>query len=427
MSAHDIIMQRSEGGTSVPAAKDDDLTGEFHVEETPDNGNGINALRLQRLSVSSGAVLNGVQCCHDCVALSLDELPVEEVKTWLTDAGIMHIFELFFYQHEEALHGIEGLRGLFETRLDPSAAKALARTFVQFRGNPPNLSCKGENAVLVHVLGQGSTASVFVKASIQEADPAKTANHGPSLTVLKQFKKDLFSGRRLRDIFLLRERRAYEQLRALHIFYQEQQPPHSHLPAVPLFLSEPDYGAREVSCEMAYLPGYDMEKVWQARGSTPFSVRSVCEFAKQAAWAMSLRHKADPNLIHRDIKPANIHITDRGRISELDHGLARRGGDNDNKVTDPNSICGTPLFAAQELLNSSADVDVRADVFSLGLMVTKMLTGNYAYVIKDTALETMTERIKTGKDNKPPELTIPSPDDAAVAQDPKLAAFWKRF
>src|SRR5262249_30346136 len=79
-------------------------------------------------------------------------------------------------------------------------------------------------------------------------------------------------------------------------------------------------------------------------------------------------------LIHRDIKPANIWLEqDGGRVKVLDFGLAR-AADGETELTDPGTVAGTPAYAAPEQLRGEK-VDGRCDLFSLGCILYRLVTG----------------------------------------------------
>ncbi len=95
----------------------------------------------------------------------------------------------------------------------------------------------------------------------------------------------------------------------------------------------------------------------------------------------------DRGLIHRDIKPSNLWLetNDDGsfrRVRLLDFGLARQEADAD-RVTKSGTILGTPAYMAPEQARGEA-VDARADLFSLGCVLYRMVTGQNAFRGSDT-------------------------------------------
>lgn len=78
-------------------------------------------------------------------------------------------------------------------------------------------------------------------------------------------------------------------------------------------------------------------------------------------------------IIHRDIKPFNLMITSDDRIKIIDFGLSRVRGEE--KTAIPGMQVGSPYYAAPEQVNDPKQVDGRADLFSLGIMTYRMLTG----------------------------------------------------
>ena len=105
-------------------------------------------------------------------------------------------------------------------------------------------------------------------------------------------------------------------------------------------------------------------------------LRPICE-------ALTAAHRA--GVVHRDIKPANIflHQSRAGEIVKvLDFGIAKFVGDVTGEDTVEGSILGTPTYMAPERFSNEA-YDGRADVYSLGTLLYRMLTGNTPFRSKD--------------------------------------------
>ena len=83
-------------------------------------------------------------------------------------------------------------------------------------------------------------------------------------------------------------------------------------------------------------------------------------------------------VVHRDIKPENVLLDKKGRVKVADFGLAKMlGGEATvlQNMTQSNVVMGTPHYMAPEQLENAKHVDHRADIYSLGVMLYEMLTG----------------------------------------------------
>jgi len=93
----------------------------------------------------------------------------------------------------------------------------------------------------------------------------------------------------------------------------------------------------------------------------------------------AVHHAHTRGVIHRDLKPTNVLVDSAGEPHVLDFGLARRNDDssNDPQLTLSGAVLGTPAFSPPEQLRGDArDVDERSDVYSLGAMLYRGLTGS---------------------------------------------------
>ncbi len=102
----------------------------------------------------------------------------------------------------------------------------------------------------------------------------------------------------------------------------------------------------------------------------PLDVDEAVEIASQIARGLAKAHAGE--IVHRDIKPANIFVTEDNEIKIFDFGLAKLSGQI--RLTKAGTTVGTAAYMAPEQ-TSGDDVDQRADIWSLGVVLYEMLTG----------------------------------------------------
>ncbi len=106
-----------------------------------------------------------------------------------------------------------------------------------------------------------------------------------------------------------------------------------------------------------------------ARGS-PLKPSDATEIGVQICHAVSAVHKS--GLLHRDIKAQNVMLANDGSVVLMDFGAGWDTGDSGVA----GSLAGTPLYLAPELLRDG-DATVQSDVYSIGVLLYRMLTGTY--------------------------------------------------
>ena len=124
---------------------------------------------------------------------------------------------------------------------------------------------------------------------------------------------------------------------------------------------------------MEYAAGRTLKQVIRETGPIP-EARSL-KILKQILEALDYAHQK--NIIHRDIKPSNIMIDSQDRVKIMDFGIAKMIGDK--QLTKTGAKVGTIFYMSPEQVKAQKDIDLRSDIFSLGVTFYEMLTGRLPY------------------------------------------------
>jgi eukaryotic-like serine/threonine-protein kinase len=187
------------------------------------------------------------------------------------------------------------------------------------------------------VLGRGSTGTVYLARDpgLQRQVAVKTLTLGPA------------DAPELRVRFL-REAEAVGGLR--------------HPNIVTVYDVGEDGGQPYIAME--YVEGADLEHVIQ-RGD--YSIEWTLDVLRQVCDGLAAAHRK--GIVHRDVKPANIRVTAGGEVKIMDFGLARLPS---SRLTTSGRLLGTVHYMAPEQVEG-ADVDQRADIFSVGAIAYELL------------------------------------------------------
>jgi len=142
---------------------------------------------------------------------------------------------------------------------------------------------------------------------------------------------------------------------------------------------------------MEFVHGANLSQSQALHGN--YAVPVACEIVRQVALALACVH--EQGIVHRDIKPSNVMLArneaGESQVKVLDLGLARFGAGHAelSAVTAPSQILGTLEFMAPEQADGVRGVDARADIYSMGATLYKLLTGECPYPPKqfDTPLK----------------------------------------
>ncbi len=165
---------------------------------------------------------------------------------------------------------------------------------------------------------------------------------------------------------------------------------------------------------MEYLEGSDLAEVIASRG--PLAIREAVGYLLEACDAVAEAHSL--GIVHRDLKPANLYLANRpsGRpvVKVLDFGISKSPvTDKEAAITNATAIMGSPSYMSPEQMVAAASVDVRSDIWSLGVVLYEMLAKRVPFLA-----ESMPELVGIILQGTFPPLAAMRPD---LAGDPALA------
>jgi DNA-binding response OmpR family regulator len=147
-----------------------------------------------------------------------------------------------------------------------------------------------------------------------------------------------------------------------------------------------DYGVHDGReyLAMEYFPCGDLK----ARLHHPISERESLDYLRRIARALVIVHGA--GLVHRDLKPPNVMLRENGEIVLIDFGLAK-SLTSSTRSTAAGLLRGSPYYMSPEQAQGM-QLDVRSDLYSLGVILFEMLTGSKPYV-GSTAMDVLQQHV----------------------------------
>src|SRR5262249_5100624 len=127
---------------------------------------------------------------------------------------------------------------------------------------------------------------------------------------------------------------------------------------------------------MEFLEGQDLGQVIDAEGAMPFE--RAAGYVLQACEAIAAAHAL--GIVHRDLKPPNLFLAKRAArapiVKVLDFGISKsRETAADQSLTSTQAIMGSPLYMSPEQMKSTKGVDARTDIWSLGVILYELMSG----------------------------------------------------
>jgi len=161
---------------------------------------------------------------------------------------------------------------------------------------------------------------------------------------------------------------------------------------------------------MEFIEGEPLTDLLEREGALPLA--RAADIFRQTADALQAAH--DLGIVHRDLKPDNVMLMRRkgggDSVKVVDFGIAKAvGGDESGqKVTKTGLVIGTPEFMSPEQLSGDT-LDGRSDLYSLALVLYRMLTGKLPFeatTVQETMIKRLTDEPTTLADARP-DLTFP--------------------
>lgn len=177
----------------------------------------------------------------------------------------------------------------------------------------------------------------------------------------------------------------------------------AHPNIVQIYDLEKAYGTHFIIMEK--IQGTSLDKILEERKQ--LSPEESCGILRQLASALA--HAHGKGIVHRDVKPANCVISADGQVKLMDFGISRKVKDEEAARK---SLEGSPAYIAPEVI-AGKEVDGRADIYSLGAMAFKLVTGRTPF-----RFESVPQILKA-------HLEVPPPDPRDLCPDlpEKLATF----
>jgi serine/threonine-protein kinase len=160
---------------------------------------------------------------------------------------------------------------------------------------------------------------------------------------------------------------------------------------------------------MELLTGMDLAAHIRDSGALP--IEEAVEYVLQTCEALAEAHAM--GIIHRDLKPSNLFLTRRGDgstvLKVLDFGVSKvmphASGVNDLSLTQTAMVIGTPMYMSPEQMRGRKEIDARADIWSLGVILYEALTGELPFFG-----ETLTDLCALIVTETPPSISDVRPD-----------------
>ena len=154
---------------------------------------------------------------------------------------------------------------------------------------------------------------------------------------------------------------------------------------------------------MEYIPKGNAYSLIPKHGRKKQTNQLIASIIKDIVSAVYFLHKMNPPIIHRDIKPENVLMDENDRAILTDFGWSNYLNDSEKR----NTICGTPIYLAPEMINSKGHNE-KVDIWCIGVLLFELITGKVPFRGKD--IDTLKYNIRTMKIAWPSDINNEAKD-----------------
>lgn len=159
---------------------------------------------------------------------------------------------------------------------------------------------------------------------------------------------------------------------------------------------------------MELVEGTNIEML--ARQVGPLRIEDACEIVRQAA--LGLQHAHEHGMVHRDLKPSNLLMSSMGvKIADLGMALLRSSEPADDRLTGSYVVMGTADYMAPEQVEGARHVDIRADLYSLGCTLYRLLAGHAPFARPEN--DTLMKKLMAHVHEPAPDISSLRPETPA--------------
>lgn len=167
---------------------------------------------------------------------------------------------------------------------------------------------------------------------------------------------------------------------------------------------------------MEYLEGCDLKALVSQEG--PLPIEDAVTYMLQVCEAIAEAHAA--GIVHRDLKPANLFLVRRRDgspcVKVLDFGISKQLDHAGVDLTNTNAALGSPLYMSPEQMNQSKTVDLRTDIWALGVILYELMAGTSPF--RGASIYEVTSRVLQEEPTPLHELRrdVPADLEAVIAK-----------